>query len=301
MRADLDDDRLTRISPLVRRLALRNGSARLLDAGDPKARTVILLHGLGSVGEEMMKVLGPHIVGHGLRVVSPDRPGYGFSDILKGARKGPDAQARWLDDLLDRLGIRNPVLVAHSSGAAVALALASHSRRPMAGLVLVSPFARPTRPARMPLLRLATLPVLGRPVRRGIRLAAPILGPRMMAAAGGEANSVEAAIQSGLPWRRMADGVAILTMRDELFAFNRDMVAIRSRLKAIQCPVAILAAPRDPVLRMPTQVTWIAHRIRHSVVTWLPAAGHRVHQDYPHKVLEAIASMTDPKLQLGDG
>lgn len=279
-------------TPRQRRVALRSGAARLLDVGDPQAPPVILLHGLGTVGEEMMDALGPYLAGLNLRVLAPDRPGYGFSDGLRGASRGPRGQALWLDDLIDRLGLRQPVLVAHSSGAAVALALASRSRRPLAGLVLVSPFARPTRPARMPLLRLATLPVLGRPVRAVVGLAAPVLGPRMLAAAEGSSGSVRAAARSGLPWRRMATGRAILAMRDELLAFNRDMAGVRTRLKRIACPVAILAGQKDPVLCMPPQVAWITQRVRQSAVIWFPAAGHRVHHEHAERVAEAIASMT---------
>lgn len=273
-----------------RRVHVRSGCARLLEAGDPRGQPVVLLHGLGALGEEMMQSLGPSLAARGLRVLAVDRPGYGFSDALPDRRRGPRAQARWLEDVLGRLGLRRPILVAHSSGAAVALALACRRRHPLAGLVLLSPFARPTRPAPMPLLRLATLPGLGRPVRRAVWLAAPWIGPRLLAAA--EGGPTPGPKPDDLPWRRMARGRAILAMRDELMAFNRDMVALRTALKRIDCPAVVLAGTRDPVLSMPPQVSWIAHRIRQAEVTWCPGAGHRVHQDHPALVAEAVVGMT---------
>jgi pimeloyl-ACP methyl ester carboxylesterase len=61
-------------------------------------------------------------------VIAPDRPGYGYSDRPRGTKWIPERQARLLLAFMDRLGIESPVVVGHSWGAMVALAMALEAR-----------------------------------------------------------------------------------------------------------------------------------------------------------------------------
>ncbi len=282
-------DQPHRTSPVgrERQVSVTAGRARVLDLGDRAAPPVVLLHGLGTVAEEMMTPLGVELARRNLRVLAVDRPAYGLSDPLGGSRHGPAAQGRWLGDVLDALGLRKPVIVAHSSGAAVALAFAAGTRRPLGGLVFLSPFSRPTRPAPMPLLRLATLPVAGVVFSGLIRAAAPWLGPRMLASAASPA-SVDRASLRHLPWRRMGRRRAIVAMKEELRAFNHDMAAIRTSLKRVRCPISLFAGSQDPVLPMRPQVAWIQRRARQVSVHMLDGEGHLLHHTHPACVAEAV-------------
>src|SRR4051794_4057520 len=100
------------------------GTAWRLDRGPAEARIVLLVHGLGSIAEEIFQAVGPQLLAAGFRVIAIDRPGYGRSEALRTDAAGPAAQADWLAELIGALGIRISVIAAHSFGAAVALCLA---------------------------------------------------------------------------------------------------------------------------------------------------------------------------------
>jgi pimeloyl-ACP methyl ester carboxylesterase len=57
-------------------------------------------------------------------VVAFDRPGFGYSDRPRGAMWPPARQADLLRQAFARLGIERPIIVGHSWGTLVALALA---------------------------------------------------------------------------------------------------------------------------------------------------------------------------------
>ena len=84
--------------------------------------------------------VGP-ILGQTHRVYALDLPPFGYSQ-----RRGPYTLARWtelVEGFERRLGIRRPVLVGHSLGAAVAVSVATETPRAESGIVLLDGDALP--------------------------------------------------------------------------------------------------------------------------------------------------------------
>lgn len=84
--------------------------------------------------------VGPTL-GRTHRVYALDLPPFGYSQ-----RRGPYTLARWtelVEGFERRLGIRRPVLVGHSLGAAVAVSVATETPRAEAGIVLLDGDALP--------------------------------------------------------------------------------------------------------------------------------------------------------------
>lgn len=108
----------------------------------PDAPVLVFLHeGLGSLA--MWKDFPARVaVATGCRALVYSRYGYGKSDRLQQAR-GVDymhAEALTaLPEVLQRLDIRNPVLVGHSDGASIALIHAGAAQCPVRALVLLAP------------------------------------------------------------------------------------------------------------------------------------------------------------------
>ncbi len=76
------------------------------------------------------------------RVLAYSRPGKGKSDPLAGPHGVDFLHAEALEllpQLLDTLGVHNPVLFGHSEGASVALIHAARAHRPVAGVVAMAP------------------------------------------------------------------------------------------------------------------------------------------------------------------
>jgi pimeloyl-ACP methyl ester carboxylesterase len=72
------------------------------------------------------------------RVIIFDRPGFGYSERPRGQLWTAAQQAELLYKALRQLGVERPVVVGHSWGTIVALALAERHRADVAGLVLLS-------------------------------------------------------------------------------------------------------------------------------------------------------------------
>lgn len=107
--------------------------------------TVAMLHGLGSASVHWWSVLGALRRSTG-RVVLPDLPGHGFSD-LPAEGLAPSMMRAGLLDSLDQRLTEPAVLVGNSMGglAAIEYALARPER--VRGLVLMSPGGAPMDPA----------------------------------------------------------------------------------------------------------------------------------------------------------
>ena len=95
------------------------------DVGEKDAPAIVLLHGSPGNGGDFNltdNALIPTLVAQGYRVIAPDLPGFGYSDPYV-----PDysnrAHARYVSDLLDRLGIDEAHILGWSMGGGVAIQL----------------------------------------------------------------------------------------------------------------------------------------------------------------------------------
>ena len=96
------------------------------------------------------------------RVLLLDRPGHGLSSRSGGADDAsPMRQAALIHDALGRLGVKRPILVAHSLGGAVATAYALSFPDDVSGLVLIAPTTHPWEGGIAWYYSLATAPVIG--------------------------------------------------------------------------------------------------------------------------------------------
>ena len=77
------------------------------------------------------------------QVIAFDRPGFGHSSRPRDRLWTPRAQAELLRRALTALGIRRPVVVGHSMGTMVALAMALDYPDEVAGLVLIGGYYYP--------------------------------------------------------------------------------------------------------------------------------------------------------------
>ena len=92
---------------------------------------IVLVHGLPGTANDFDKVVA---LLPGRHTIALDRPGFGFSD---GGYHAFDRQLTLLKGLLDTRGVTRPVLVGHSYGGTIALALADRYPDDVRGLVLV--------------------------------------------------------------------------------------------------------------------------------------------------------------------
>ncbi len=105
-----------------------------------KGPPILMVHGLGGT-QAHFDPLVAELEGD-FRVVAIDRPGSGYSTRPHDRPGDTRAQAVFLVALMDALGMERPLVVGHSLGGAIALALAVDFPDRISGIVLVSPLTR---------------------------------------------------------------------------------------------------------------------------------------------------------------
>src|SRR5260370_6189741 len=103
-----------------------------------------MIHGLGGQLGNFTYSLVDRLAGE-FRVVAVDRPGSGYSTRSAAAPAGLRAQAKTLAKVIRALNLGRPVIVGHSLGGAVALALALDHSDCVGGLALIAPLTQVTR------------------------------------------------------------------------------------------------------------------------------------------------------------
>ncbi len=109
---------------------------------------VVMIHGLGGNLLHFDYALAGRLAGE-FRLILVDRPGSGYSSRAAGADATLTTQAAAIAKLIGALGLKHPLVVGHSLGGAVSLALALDHPDCVGGLALVAPLthAQETVPA----------------------------------------------------------------------------------------------------------------------------------------------------------
>lgn len=229
-------------------------------AGPPP---LLALHGWGRDRHDLL----PLLAGMGHRSVAVDLPGFGSSPPPPEAW-GAALYAASVGELIDEIGGGPYLVVGHSFGGRVAVALAVDYPHHVAGLVLSGvPFWR-SSPAPRPALRY-------RLVRKAARLG---IGRRSLLEA--------ARWRYGSSDYRAVHGV----MRDVLVRVVNE--EYRDSLGRVEHPAGLVWGESDTAT--PARIATEAARILPWVVTVdiVKGAGHDVHQDAPERVARAIEEVS---------
>lgn len=128
------------LPPIGRFVDVPGARLHMVERGQGPA--LLLVHGLaGQLGHFTYSIVDQLAAQY--RVVAVDRPGSGYSVRAPGVSAALGAQADTLDALIVALQLDCPVVVGHSLGGAVALALAQRHPEHVAGLALVAPLTHP--------------------------------------------------------------------------------------------------------------------------------------------------------------
>jgi pimeloyl-ACP methyl ester carboxylesterase len=104
------------------------------------ATTIVAVHGFRGEHHGLEPVIA-HL--HGVRVFSPELPGFGESTPMTGAAEDVDGYARWLGIFVDALRLSSqPIILGHSFGSIITSAAVAGGLATPA-LILVNPIAAP--------------------------------------------------------------------------------------------------------------------------------------------------------------
>ena len=126
-------------------------------AGEP----LVLLHGNGSMIQDFETSGLLDLAARSYRVIVFDRPGFGYSERPRNVIWTSDAQAQLINKALHQLGVTHALVLGHSWGASVAVALALKYPDLVRGLVLASGYYYPTARADVAAMSAPAIPVVG--------------------------------------------------------------------------------------------------------------------------------------------
>lgn len=112
-----------------------------LGTDDAPGPPIVMIHGILAQLRHFSYALAERMA-RDHRVILIDRPGWGHSTI-RGRRPGIGAQADMIAEALEKLGVQKPLIVGHSMGGAVTLAIALRHPALPCGLALIAPFTQP--------------------------------------------------------------------------------------------------------------------------------------------------------------
>ena len=248
---------------------------------------VLLLHGNGSLGEEILSAFRDD---RSIRWIAPDRPGYGFSAPFPSGAEDPVSLAAWVADFVTAAGCDRVHLVAHSIAAGAAVCFAARHPDRLLSLTLIAPFCRPTPHRWMIGLRLAVAPVVGPAIRALLPDLLVRYRDRILAGAIG--GGPVPRWLARFPLRHAARPQSVLTTAAELRRFNDGMRAARPVVpRAV--PVVALFGARDETASPAWHRPWIEARVPGSRCVVLPDAGHLLHHVARPRVWRAIRALTD--------
>jgi pimeloyl-ACP methyl ester carboxylesterase len=264
-----------------------SGGARLhyIDAGG--GRPVVFLHGNSATVEDWLISGVIDRAAQEYRVIAFDRPGFGHSERPRGRRWTATAQASILPGAFRLIGIDRPVVVAHSWGALVALALALDHPNQVAGLVLVSGYYYPTPHMDVALCSPPAIPLLGDLLNHTI---SPFIGEALAP------KLIELMFSpQGVSPRFAAEFPVALALRpSQIRAFAEDsahMLAaaegLSERYRSLFPPTAILAGDADQIVSY-RQAQRLHSDVGGSRLDILPGGSHMVHHIAPERIVRTI-------------
>ena len=119
---------------------LQDAQIHWYEAG--QGRPIIMLHGLAGNLRNFTYALTEKL-DRDYRVIAIDRAGCGWSKRSKSESATLQEQARIISEFIEQEQIEKPLIVGHSLGGAIALALALEYKNQIAGLALICPVTQP--------------------------------------------------------------------------------------------------------------------------------------------------------------
>ena len=281
--------------PKGRFITMDDVRVHYIDHGEGPA--VVLLHGVALrledfVARGLIERLGDH---H--RVIAFDRPGFGYSERPRDRLWTADEQASLLERALAQLGVERPIVLGHSWGTLVALALATRNVAAVRKLVLVSGYYYPTLRIDALLAAPRALPIVGDVMRYTIDaiVARLLLGQTFKAMFA--PNPVPPNFSQVLDREILLRPSQIKANAEDAAYLLPAVAALRKRYAMLTTPTVILAGRADKVVDPDAHSRRLHGELRNSELHIVPGVGHMVHYAAADAVVNAIAAPEIPTLR----
>ncbi|MEH2537086.1 alpha/beta fold hydrolase [Bradyrhizobium sp. AZCC 1699] len=248
---------------------------------------LVLLHGNGSMIQDFESSGLIDLAAKNHRVIVFDRPGFGHSDRPRNVVWTPAAQAELVNGALQRLGVSDAIVLGHSWGASVAVALALKDPDLVKGLVLASGYYYPTLRPDVVALSAPAVPLVGDVLGHTISpILSRVMWPLLMAKIFGP-RSVPKKFQ-GFPKEMALRPSQIRASAAESALMIPDAFYFHDEYANLKMPVVIVAGEGDRLVDIDAQSARLHRDIPQSSFHRVPGTGHMIHQTATGVVMSAI-------------
>ena len=252
---------------------------------------ILVLHGNGATSEDMVASGLVDRLARDHLVIVPDRPGYGHSDRPRGTIWHPQRQAELILGFIDRLGIENPVVVGHSWGALVAVALALAAPERVRGLVLLSGYYYPTARLDVAVLSGPAIPVIGDALVQTVspllaRAAMPAMLKRIF-----QPLPVDPRFMARFPLELSLRPSQIRASAEETAYMVPAAHALSQHYDELELPIVIMAGDGDRIADLERQSVRLHDELPTSALAIVPGAGHMIQYAATEAIARAAESL----------
>ncbi|MDF9864073.1 pimeloyl-ACP methyl ester carboxylesterase [Methylorubrum pseudosasae] len=242
-----------------------------------RGRPVVLVHGNGTMAEDFVICGLIDRLAARYRVIAIDRPGFGYTGRPRHRLWTAQAQAVLLHRVLEQLGVERPLLVGHSWGTIVTLALAADGRRPLRGLVLLSGSYFPGHRTDAALIAPLAVPGLGDAMRAMVpaKVSASLTGQSFRQVFWPQ--PVPARFTARFPIEIAAAATQLRAVSEDAASMNAAVTGLQRRYAGLTLPVSILAGDADAIVKASEHSVRLHTTIPGSTLRLLPGLGHMIH------------------------
>jgi pimeloyl-ACP methyl ester carboxylesterase len=260
-----------------------------VDSGQGSA--ILLLHGNGVTIEDWFAAGVYQELAKKNRVIAFDRPGFGYTTRPRTRLWTPAAQAQLFATALRSLGVSDAVVVGHSYGTVVSLALGLDHPGMVRRLVLLGGYYFPSpradviiaSPPAIPfvgdIIRYTGSPLLGAALRQ--RLEKKIFGPAPVPERWRERYPFEMTLRPSQIRAEAAEAALMIPAASEMSC----------RYSELTMPITLIAGAGDQIADPHKQTRRFAEALANAALVIVPEAGHMVHHTAPDSVVELIRGL----------
>jgi pimeloyl-ACP methyl ester carboxylesterase len=251
---------------------------------------LVLLHGNGSMIEDWIVSGLFDRLAETHRVIAFDRPGFGHSERPRSRIWTPTAQAALLAQALEQLDVEQALVVGHSFGTLVAVAMALNHPQLVSELALLGGYFYPSMRGDVVFASPPAIPVIGDVMRYTI---SPLLSSAMTPMVNKKIfhpAPVPEKWVDGFPMEMALRPSQIRAEAAEAAIMIPAAAALCGRLKELKLPVTIVAGRGDELVDIEDQSQRLSEDLPQSRFVPISGAGHMVHHTAPDAVIDAILS-----------
>ncbi|MEM0928374.1 MAG: alpha/beta hydrolase [Pseudomonadota bacterium] len=272
------------------------GNIHVIKRGQPGEKLpVVMVHGTFTNGLDMDIDLARELAEERL-VLSPDRPGHGFSDRPHDGYR-VDVQVAAMREAVRAEGAERYVVVGQSYGAATALVWALAYPEDVAGIVLVAPVSHPWPGGLRWYAKAGNNPYYGWFFRRSFIALYSRYGLRRAVE-----RSLSGAKASAYYFERVQSQLAFRAKEfkwnaQDLCRLYEQLVPLSKRYHEVDVPAEVVAGTHDITVLLPVHARKLQAEIPDCGIDVIEDGGHALHHTHPERVLAAIDRL-DRRLEI---